>query len=101
GFMFAVDHAATALLIKRRFPSVSMTPLLISVQAMELAWVALNYLGIEHTTTASTVRSVADIHLSYIPYSHSVATAGVAALVAWWTIERMFGRPALGRAVAI
>jgi membrane-bound metal-dependent hydrolase YbcI (DUF457 family) len=99
--MFAVDHAATALIIKRRFPSVSMTPLLVSVQAMELAWVALNYLGVERTTTASSVRSVADIHLSYIPYSHSVATVTAAALVVWWTIERGFGRVALGRAVAI
>ena len=68
--MFAVDHSATALLIKRRFPSVPMTPLLVSVQAMELAWVALNYLGIERTTTSATVRSVADIHLAHIPYSH-------------------------------
>ena len=76
--MFAVDHSATALLIKRRFPSVSMTPLLISVQAMELAWVALNYLGVEHTTTEATVQSVADIHLAYIPYSHSVVTATAA-----------------------
>lgn len=99
--MFAVDHAATALIIKRRFPSASMTPLLVSVQAMELAWVALNYLGVERTTTASSVRSVADIHLSYIPYSHSVATVTAAALVVWWTIERGFGRVALGRAVAI
>ena len=99
--MFAVDHAATALLIKRRFPSVSITPLLVSVQAMELAWVALNYLGIEHTTTASTVRSVADIHLAYIPYSHSVATVIAAALVTWWTIERGLGRRALGRAAAL
>ena len=99
--MFAVDHSATALLLKRRFPSVPMTPLLVSVQAMELAWVALNYLGVEHTTTAASVRSVADIHLAYIPYSHSVATATAAALVTWWTIERGFGRRALGRAVAI
>lgn len=99
--MFAVDHSATALLIKRRFPSVPMTPLLVSVQAMELAWVALNYLGIEHTTTNSTVRSVADIHLAYIPYSHSVATVTVAAVAAWWIIERGLGRRALGRAVAI
>jgi hypothetical protein len=99
--MFAVDHSATALLIKRRFPSVSMTPLLVSVQAMELAWVALNYLGVEQTTTSATVRSVADIHLAYIPYSHSVATVTAAALVAWWAIERGLGRRALGRAVAI
>jgi hypothetical protein len=27
--MFAVDHSATALVIERRFPSVSMTPLLL------------------------------------------------------------------------
>ena len=65
--MFAADHAATALLIKRRYPTVSMAPLLISVQAMELAWVALNYLGVERTTTEPTVRSVADIHLAYMP----------------------------------
>lgn len=99
--MFAVDHSATALVIKRRFPSVPMTPLLVSVQAMELAWVALNYLGVEQTTTSASVRTVADIHLAYIPYSHSVATAAAAALVTWLTIERGFGRRALGRAVAV
>ena len=99
--MFAVDHSATALLIKRRFPSVPITPLLISVQAMELAWVGLNYLGVERTTTNADVRSVVDIHLAYILYSHSVATVTAAALIVWWTIERLLGRPALGRAVAI
>ena len=99
--MFAVDHAATALVIKRRFPSLSIVPLLISVQAMELAWVVLNYLGIEHTTTSATVRSVADIQLADIRYSHSVATVVVAALAAWWIIERGLGRRLLGRAVAI
>ena len=99
--MFAVDHAATALVIKGRFPSVSMRPLLVSVQAMELAWVALNYAGIERTTTAPTVRSVTDIHLAYMPYSHSVATAVAAAAVTWLIIERGLGRPVLGRAVAI
>jgi hypothetical protein len=99
--MFAIDHAATALLIKRRYPSVPMAPLLVSVQAMELAWVGLNYLGIERTTTEGTVRSVSDIHLAYMPYSHSVATAVGAALLAWLIIERGFGRAALGRAVGL
>jgi len=99
--MFAVDHAATALVIKRRFPSLSIVPLLISVQAMELAWVVLNYLGIEHTTTNATVRSVADIQLADIRYSHSVVPVVVAALAAWWIIERGLGRRLLGRAVAI
>ena len=99
--MFAVDHAATALLVKRRYPSVPITPILISVQAMELAWVGLNYLGIERTTTAETVRSVADIHLTYMPYSHSVGTAVGAALLAWLIIEKGFGRAFLGRAVGL
>jgi hypothetical protein len=99
--MFAVDHAATALLVKRRFPSVPMAPLLVSVQAMELAWVGLNYLGIERTTTGPVVRSVADIHLAYMPYSHSVGTAVGAAVLAWLIIERGFGHAALGRAVGL
>ncbi len=99
--MFAVDHAATALLIKRRYPTVSLVPLLLAVQAMELAWVLLNFLGIERTTTGPVVRSVADIHLAYMPYSHSVATALGAALLAWLVIERGTGRRELGRAVAL
>jgi hypothetical protein len=89
--MFAVDHATTALLIKRRYPSVSMTPLLVSVQAMELAWVGLNYLGIERTTTEATVRSVADIHLAYMPYSHSVGIPVCAAVLVWLITEKGFG----------
>src|SRR5215471_13517050 len=99
--MFAVDHASTALLIKRRFPSVSLIPMLLSVQAMELAWVGLNYLGVERTTTEAQVRSVADIHLAYMPYSHSVATAAGAALLAWLFVEKGLGRPLLGRAIGI
>jgi membrane-bound metal-dependent hydrolase YbcI (DUF457 family) len=99
--MFAVDHAATALLLKRRFSSVPLTPLLLSVQAMELAWVGLNCLGVERTTTEDSVRSVADIHLAYMPFSHSVATAAGAALLAWIVAEKGFGRPLLGRAIAI
>ena len=99
--MFAIDHAATALLVKRRYPKVPLTPILIAVQAMELAWVALNYLGVERTATESTVRSVADIHLVYMPYSHSVGTPILAAVVAWLIIEKGFHRPMLGRAVSI
>src|SRR5262252_7629073 len=99
--MFAVDHAATALLLKRRFPSVSLTPMLLSVQAIELAWVGLNYLGVERTTTETQVRSVADIHLAYMPFSHSVATAAGGALLAWLLVEKGLARPRLARAIGI
>jgi len=101
GHMFAVDHAATALLIKRSFPSVSLTPMLLSVQAMELAWVGFNYLGVERTTTETRVRNVADIHLASMPFSHSVATAAGAALLAWLFVEKGFARPLLARAIGI
>jgi len=99
--MFAIDHAATALLIKRRYPSVPLPPILISVQAMEFAWVVLNYLGIERTTTEPEVRSVADIHLSYMPFSHSVVIPVAVAVLTWLVSERGFRRPAFGRAVGI
>jgi hypothetical protein len=99
--MFAVDHAATALLIKRRYGAVPLAPILVSVQAMELAWVALNYLGIEQTTTDAAVHSVADIHLAYMPYSHSVGIPVAVALVAWLIIEKGFGKAALARAVGL
>ena len=68
---------------------------------MELAWVGLNYLGIERTTTEASVRSVADIHLAYMPFSHSVATAAGGALLAWLLVEKGL-RPAwLARAIGI
>lgn len=99
--MFAIDHAATALLIKRRYHTVPITPLLLSVQAMELAWVGLNYLGVERTTTAARVSSVSDIHLEYIPYSHSIGTAALAAIVVWLVVENGLRRAALGRAMGL
>jgi hypothetical protein len=99
--MFAIDHAATALLIKRRFPEEPIIPLLLSVQLMELLWVALNLLGIERTTTEPVVRSVSDIHLAFIPYSHSVGMSLGFAFVAWAILSLLFHRPVLGLAVAL
>jgi len=99
--MFAIDHAATALLIKRRFPEEPIIPLLLSVQLMELLWVALNLLGIERTTTEPSVRSVSDIHLAFIPYSHSVVMGLAFAVVAWGLLSALFHRSRLGLAVAL
>ncbi len=65
--MFAINHAAAALVLKRRFPAVRMIILLLAAQAVELIWVALNLIGVEKTTTDSTVRSVQNIHLVHMP----------------------------------
>ena len=93
--MFAINHAATALLFKRRYATVPLVALLLAVQAMEFAWVLLNYLGIERTTTESELRYIGDIHLAYMPYSHSVLTV-LAAAVLVWALGAGAGRARLG-----
>jgi len=99
--MFAINHAATALIIKSEFTGVPIIWLLISVQFMEMWWVVLNFLGIEKTTTEKEVRYVGDVHLLYMPFSHSVLTmVGVAAL-AWIVISKGLNQPDIGIAVAI
>ncbi len=42
--MFAINHAATALVIKKVYGTVPMTWIFVSVQVMELLWVVLNFM---------------------------------------------------------
>ena len=97
--MFAINHAATAVIVKRQFPTAPMIWLLISVQAMELLWVLFNYVGLEKTTTEPSVKSVSDIHLTFMPYSHSIAAAVALAILAL-LIARRF-QPAVGVALGV
>ncbi len=99
--MFAINHAATALLIKREFPDVPIIWALLSVQFMELIWVGLNLLGVEHTTTEKDVEYVGDIHLAYMPFSHSAASMLIAALLAWVIINRGLDQPDTALAVSL
>ncbi len=99
--MFAINHAAAALAIKRKYPTVSLIWLLMSVQFMEFIWVTCNYLGIERTTTEDTVAFVGDIHLSHMPWSHSVATMLGVAVIAWLILSKGLGKEKLGVAVGI
>lgn len=99
--MFAINHAATALVLKKRFPKVRMLWLLLSVQLVELVWAVLNLVGVERTTTEATVHSVRDIHLSYMPFSHSVATTAALCALSWLGIGVLLKRPRFGAAVAI
>jgi membrane-bound metal-dependent hydrolase YbcI (DUF457 family) len=99
--MFAIGHAATALIVKRKYPDVPILPLLVSVQLMEFLWVVFNYIGVEKTTTERTVKSVSDIHLAFIPYSHSIASGVGLALLSWLLVAKGLQRPKMGYAVAI
>ena len=99
--MFAINHAATGLIVKKIFPDVPMGLILVSVQLVEILWVALNFLGVEKTTTESRVESVSDVHLEYMPFSHSVVSTAVLAAGAWIFLDIGFQAADMGIAVAL
>ncbi|UTW01925.1 hypothetical protein KDX31_11180 [Amphritea atlantica] len=98
--MNAINHAATALLINRKWPGVPIIPVFISVQVVEFLWVVLNIAGVEITNTEPVVRAVSDIHLTHMPYSHSVATTALIALAVWWVVSKPFNKPVWGAALS-
>jgi hypothetical protein len=62
---------------------------------MEFLWVILNYLGVEKTTTEPTVKSVSDIHLAYMPFSHSILSAVVLAVAGYVIVGKFASKPVL------
>jgi hypothetical protein len=78
--MYAINHAATALLLKKQDPTAPLLPLLISTQVVELLWVLFTYLGIEHSVVLN-----GKLHLDFLPYSHSVFS-GVALAIAGYLL---------------
>ena len=99
--MFAINHAATGLIIKKIFPGVPIVAILVSVQLIEGLWVILNFFGIEKTTTQNRVDSVSDVHLEYMPFSHSIVSTVVLAVGAWILFTFGFKAPDTGTAVAL
>jgi len=80
--MYAINHAATALLIKKNQPAAPIFLLLVSVQLMEIFWVIFNYFGWEHFSVLN-----GKLHLDFLPYSHSMFSAVVAALISFIIID--------------
>jgi hypothetical protein len=68
---------------------------------MELLWVLFNYMGIERTTTEKDMKYVGDIHLAYMPFSHSLLTMAGMSVLSWFVISKGFGEPLIGLAVGI
>lgn len=99
--MNAINHAATALLINKKWPGVPIIPVLLSVQLIELLWVAFNLFEIEVTTTEPQVRALNDIHLAYMPYSHSIATTVLLAITVWVVVSKLLKKPVWGLALAV
>lgn len=94
--MYAINHAATALVIKKKYPSVSTLWLLLAVQAAEVLWVIFQFTGIEHISVADN-----KMHLDYLPFSHSLLTGIGGGLLAWLVLAKVCKRPVLGIALGI
>ncbi|WP_373049012.1 hypothetical protein [Vulgatibacter sp.] len=98
--MFAVNHALTAVAVRRAVPEAPLWPLLLSVQAVEILWVILHLVGVEHVVIEPVVRSVADVHLDHMPWSHSFAGIGAVAMLGGVAAGWRWGRR-VGVAVAV
>jgi len=61
----------------------------------------LNFIGVEKTTTENRVRSVSDVHLEYMPFSHSVVSTAVLAAGAGILFALGFKALDVGIAVAL
>ena len=99
--MFAINHAVTALVVKKKYPQAPLLLLLISVQLMELLWVTFNFIGIEYSMTEPTVSSVLDVHLTHMPYSHSIVSTLIVATIACHVISKWLNKPKIAIATAI
>ena len=99
--MNAINHAVTALVLKKYSPATPLIPLLISVQLIEIFWVILNITGIEVTIMDPEVHSLANVHLAHMPFSHSVIFTLLWAALGWLLVAKVFRRPQWGLMVFI
>ncbi|MGG5210011.1 hypothetical protein ACQWU4_13860 [Chryseobacterium sp. MIQD13] len=94
--MYAINHAATALLIKKNAPKLPLFPLLVSVQLVEVFWVFFNYVGWEHFSISG-----GKVHLDFLPYSHSIFSGIAAAVLSFCVINWGYKNRQLAIAFAI
>lgn len=94
--MYAINHAATALLIKKNQPAAPILLLLVSCQLVEIFWVIFNYLGLEYFSVSN-----GRLHLDFIPYSHSLLSASLLALLSFVIINWRYKNKKIAGAFAI
>ncbi len=94
--MYAINHAATALLLRKKESKLPLLPILISVQLVEIFWVLFNYIGWEYYSISG-----GKVQLDFLPYSHSIFSGIVAATLSFIVINRGYNNRKLAIAVAI
>lgn len=99
--MQAINHVATALILKKKFATTPLFGLILAVEAVEYVWVGLNLIGIEQTIIDKDMRSIADVHLVHMPFSHSIVTSLILGVSVGLFILWRGGRAASALALAI
>jgi hypothetical protein len=99
--MQAINHIATALILKKKFPSAPLFGLVVATEAVEYLWVGLNLVGIERTVIDEEMQSVADVHLVHMPFSHSLLTSVIIAAAVGLFILWRGGKAVSAVAIAI
>jgi membrane-bound metal-dependent hydrolase YbcI (DUF457 family) len=94
--MYAINHAATALILKKNAPSAPMWALLVSVQLVEILWIIFNYTGLEYFSVTN-----GRLHLDYLPYSHSLFSCALIAILSFIVIRQASGNGKLALVFAI
>jgi hypothetical protein len=94
--MYAISHAATALLLKKKQPAAPVLLLLIAVQLMEVCWVIFNFFEWEHFSVSN-----GKLHLDFLPYSHSVFSGVVLAFISFAIINWGYKNRKLAIAISI
>ncbi|TNE36718.1 MAG: hypothetical protein EP347_10255 [Alphaproteobacteria bacterium] len=79
--MQAINHLATALVVKKSIPQAPLLPLLLATEAIEFIWVGLNLVGVEYVTLDAPGTHITDMHLTHMPFSHSLLGAAICALL--------------------
>jgi membrane-bound metal-dependent hydrolase YbcI (DUF457 family) len=99
--MFAINHAATALIVKKNFPTAKLFWLLLSVQLVEFLWVIFNLIGLEKSSTDPVVTYIGNIHLYHMPFSHSILSSVILALLSFLVINYFFKDTTLAFAFSV
>lgn len=99
--MLVINHAASALLIKKKFPGVNIFLILFAVQFTELLWIAFCYSGIEVLITSTDVKYFGDIRRAYMPFSHSLLSTLILSYIAYVVIDKVFKNRIAAAAISI
>jgi hypothetical protein len=91
-----IGHYSAAFGLAATRPSVRLWPLMLGVQALDVAWAGLVLAGVEKVQIVPGYLEASDLHLVHMPWTHSLPAAviwalGLGLLVAWAAKDRAMG----------